>query len=336
MKSKLLLLLIIACAALAPSASFAANPAEEDTTPRNKKIYLEPQKTVLEQGKFSFLGAVTMGYDNNAHLNSDRDEAFFTQQFFRAAYMTTFDKRTQGRATYDLMNLLYPNESDLSLVRNTVNLDVDHAVNKDFIVTPGYTFDSVSYTHGGDESYIEHGVGIKLKQRLPYKWYHTLLYSAAWRDYFDMHTQVSATVESDKFRNDWRNTLEYEIGRYFEKDWVKVTFQFYNNNSNEQYLDFYDYNSYKVGPSWTHLFNDKLSGLLSGYWQYRAFSSRPVVLDPTVKEHDSTYVATAGLYYSLTRACSLGLSYTYRQNNSNEPTESYSGSLTSASVYYRF
>lgn len=337
MKSnRVLLALCVAALAWSPSFSFAADPAEEDVTPRSRKIYLEPQKTLLERGLFKYMVAVTAGYDDNARLNSDRKHDAYTQQFLRAAFSSSIDKKTQANIAYDLMNLMYADESDLSLLRNTLTVGIDRSLNEDLILSPSYTFDSINYTRSGDDDWIEHAVGAKLKHRLPMKMYHMLGYSVGWRDYLENHIQLTATTASDKRRNDWRNIVDYEIGRYFEKDWVKFFWQYIGNESNEKYLDYYDYNSYRFGGSLTHLFNDKLSGYLSGYWQKRFYRQRPLVDDAGRKQQDSTYVGIASLYYSVSKELTLGLNYTYRQNESNEPRERYSGSLVSVSTYYRF
>jgi hypothetical protein len=332
---RILSLLLPALLAFA-SAALAADPAEEDTTPRNKKIYLEPEKTLLERGKIKLLGALTFGYDDNAHLNSNRDHDVYTQQFVSAKFITPLDKKTQGMLTYDLMNLMYADSTDLNLIRNTFTAGLDHACGKDFIVSPVFTLDSVTYYDNNEDDWVEPAAGVRIKQRLPNKMYQAYGYGLAWRSYYDQNIFVTATTQSDKKRYDWRNTFDYEIGRYFEKDWVKLFAQLYNNNSNEKYLNYWDYNSYRFGSSLTHLFNDKLSGFLSGYWQYRKYRTRTLVLDPTKREKDSTYVLTAAGYYDITKSFTVGLNYTYRQNESNEPTEEYSGSLVALSGYYRF
>ena len=113
-------------------------------------------------------------------------------------------------------------------------------------------------------------------------------------------------------------------------------FEYYNNNSNEKFINYYDYDSYKVGASLTHLFSDKLFSYASFARQYRTYRSRSITLDPNFKERDRTYLITAALYYNFTKALSSGLSYSYRQNWSNEPLENYSGSLIALTTYYRF
>ncbi len=337
MKRLTLPLLLMTAASLAvPAVARAADVSEEETTPRTRKIYLEPEKNLLERGKLNVLAAVTFGYDDNAHLNSNRDHDVYTQQFVRTAYTTPIDKRTQANIVYDLMNLMYSDETDLNLIRNTLTAGYDYAINKDWIVSPVYSFDAINYTRSGDDDWIEHSAGVKLKNRLPNKMYHTFAYSLAWRDFLNDNITITPGVDSDKRRNDWRNTVEYEIGRYFEKDWLKGFLQYYYNDSNEKYQNYFDYDSYKLGASLTHLFNDKVSGYLSGYWQKRFFRTRTLVNDTGSKEHDSTYVGIASVYYQFTKSLTAGVSYTYRQNESNEPTEAYSGSLVSTSVYYRF
>jgi long-subunit fatty acid transport protein len=143
-------------------------------------------------------------------------------------------------------------------------------------------------------------------------------------------------VLSEKEREDERHSVGYEIGKYFPDDLLKIKFQYYNNDSNEAYLKYYDFDSYKIGASLTHIFNKQFFCYASFSRQWRDFRSRTISLDADSKEWDRTYLAALGVYYNLSKQMTLGLSYTYRENWSNEPLENYSGSLISVSTSYKF
>ena len=130
--------------------------------------------------------------------------------------------------------------------------------------------------------------------------------------------------------------MEYAIGKYFKRDVVKIKFEYYYNNSNYPYLAYYDYDSYRLTLSCTHLFNKKLFGHFSFSRQIRDYTGRLLTVDLGSKEWDRTYVISSGLYYILNRSLTIGLNYTYRQNWSNEPTSRYSGSVISGGTYWRF
>jgi hypothetical protein len=339
MKKNILIALIGMVALLfMPAICSVAGTTEEDVTPR--KIYLEPQKSLLEKGKLKFLLAMTAGHDSNSHLDSDRNADGFGQTYFKASFLTPISKKTDATIDYEMMNLLYAGEKDLDLSRNSVRFGLDHRLSEELTFSAGYAFDSIAYWHAkksdNREDYLQNALDFKLHQKLPNKMYHSASYEIWYRNYLDLYTRTDAPVYTDKERIDVRNVLGYEVGKYFKKDLVKLNLEYFNNNSNETYLKYYDYDSYKVGSSLTHLFNKTISGYLSYYWQYRDYRSRPLVADAATTEKERTSLATAALFYTLNKSVSFGLNYTYRQNSSNEPQDKYSGALISFSTYFKF
>ncbi|HOW35066.1 MAG TPA: hypothetical protein PL155_01440 [Candidatus Omnitrophota bacterium] len=337
MKNKKLIVLAgILALVLMPAISYATDLSEEEVTPRIRKIYLGPQKSLLEKGKFKYLLAVTEGFDNNAYLDSQREADAFTQTLFRASFLAPLTKKTEGLFEYEMMSLFYAGESDLNLIKNGLRFGADYKLNKKVNLIATYSFDSMEFLKSGSDDYLDNTLELKMRHKLPYKMFHSLAYDILYRNYMKRYTRTALATDTDKERTDVRNVVEYEIGKYFKKDLLKVSFQYFNNNSNETYLKYYDYDSYKVGTSLTHIFDDKLAGVFSFWEQYRDYRSRTLMNDAGNKEKERTFLFSTGLLYNLNKAVSFGLNYTYRQNYSNEPVDKYSGSLISASTYYKF
>lgn len=318
------------------SAALAADVSEQEVTPRVKKIMLEPEKTLIEKGVLRYLTALTVGYDNNTHLDSRRDGDAYTQQFFRAQFSTPLSAKTQGQVDYEFMNLLYAGESSLGLMRNGLRLGLEHALDEKVTLSGGYTFDAIEYTRTGTDDYLDNALYAKYHKKLNAKLYHSLAYELLDRAYEKRYIRTPAAVDSDKERNDLRNTFDYEIGAYLPNDLIRLNLQWFRNNSNERYLDYYDYDSYKYGVSLTHLFDKKLSGYLSLSRQRRSYDHRTLVNNSGCRQHEDTYLLMSALYYSYSKSLTFGLSWTYRENHSNEPVDRYSGSLVALSTYYRF
>jgi len=340
-KAKFTALLLLAAFFLLPVFSFAAEIGEEEIVDENvPKIYIEEEDeyTFFQRGKVKNMLAVSVGYDNNAHLDSERTGDAFGQVFFKTNFISpiTRDKRVQGILGYEFMNLMYAGESGLDVIRNSLTAGVENKINKEWELRGGYRMDAYSYINSGSDKFFENSLYWNVRQNLPKKMYHQLGYEVAFKNYPSRHTRLTATIDTDKKRNDWRNGMNYEVGKYFEKDLIRLSYDYFNNNSNEHFLNYYDYDSYKITASVTHLFNDKVFGLVSFSRQYRGYRSRTITLDTGVKEHDRTYLFATALYYNFNKQLTFGLSYTYRENVSNEPIENYSGSLIAISSYYRF
>jgi hypothetical protein len=326
-----LLMLIIT-----PASSFAANDPVDDFTPRTKKIYLEPERSVLEKGKFKFILAGTAGYDNNVNLNSNRDGDSFIQSFFKGSFITPLSEQTNAKIDLEMMNLLYAGEPELDMTRNGIRLGLDHKLSKELAFSTAYKLDSIEYYNSGKDDFLDNSIELKLTQQLPHKMFHSVGYDLLCRSYDKRYTRDALTGETDKTRNDLRNSVSYEIGKYFKKDLVRLNVGYFNNDSNDPYLDYYDYDSYRFGATAIHLFNNKLSGMLSYSKQYRDYANRTLIVDTDTTEFEKTYMVTTGVLYSLNKSLSFGVNYIYRQNNSNEPIDNYSGSIVSVTTYYKF
>jgi hypothetical protein len=337
-------LLVILGLAFIPAAGLAQDKPDEEVTPRTKQMYLEPHKkifiepkqTLIDKGMVGWLAAVSVGYDNNTWLDSRREGDMYTQQFLRGTFVSSLSEKTGVTASYEVMNLMYAGESKLDVIRNGVSGEIDHALTENLNLSGGYAFDAIEYIQTGVDDYTEHELGGKLKHMLGNKMFQTLGYGLSYRDYSRRYNRTTSALVTTKNRKDVRNTVDYEIGKYFAKDMVKLTFQYFNNNSNDKYLNYYDYDSYRLGAAFTHIFNDKLSGYASASRQYRDFRSRTLINDAGAHERDKTYLINTALYYAYNKSTTFGLSYTYRQNRSNEPSERYSGSLIALTTYYRF
>ncbi|HBG62287.1 MAG: hypothetical protein A2Y03_06940 [Omnitrophica WOR_2 bacterium GWF2_38_59] len=333
---KISVFVLAICLMIPSTICLAADVTEQDVTPSSKRIFLDPQKSFLEKGTFKYLLGFTGGFDNNAHLDSQRDADSFLQSFFKASFITPLSEKTTGTFNYEMMSLLYSGESDLSLARNGINAEAKHEIDDNISVSSEMSFDSIEFLRSGNDDYLDSGLGLKAKQKLPLNFYHSLSYKMLFRDYNERAIRVTALVDSDKKRNDWRNTIEYEVGKFFEKDFFKAGFEYFYNNSNERYLDYYDYDSYKFKTSYTHLFNEKVFSYLSFAQQNRQYDARTLINDTGSTEWERTLLSSAAVFYNLNKAVSLGLNYTYRQNYSNEPSDRYSGSLISLSTYWKF
>lgn len=314
-----------------------AGGVDEEVPPRYSESSLMGRiKSFFREGEVKSHLSVTQGYDDNVWLNSRRLGDGYTQIYFRPTFTSRINEKVDGRLEYELMSLIYMDESNANLISNSLGCGIDYKINKDLKFSTMYRFADTDYVNTGDDDFLDHTIELKLTQKLPNKIFHSLGYEFMLKDYTQRKLRTSTAVDSEKERADKRNTVEYEIGKYFPKDLFRMKFQYYNNGSNDAYLKYYDYDSYKIGTSLTHLFNDKFFCYTSFSRQWRDFRSRTISVDANFKEWDKTYLMTLGLYYNFKKDLTLGLNYTYRQNWSNEPVENYSGSLISLSTSYRF
>ncbi|MFA5116364.1 MAG: hypothetical protein WC486_03690 [Candidatus Omnitrophota bacterium] len=336
-------IVLIACLGLVLAvdcsfAQLAQKAAEEEIPPR--KDYTGTLGFIpafFDRGKVSSMLSISQGIDNNVYLDSRRKVSGFTQQLFKTSITSPITDNLDGILGYEVMNLTYENgPADVNMVANTLKAGTEYRFCKNIKLLTEGKFTANNYYTTGDDNSLDYSIENKIRQNLPQKMYHSFSYDFMFKDYTTDHVSNGIGVIMDRKRNDMRNTFEYEVGKYFAKDLVKVKIQYYTNDSNERFLDYYDYTSTKPSISLLHLFNDKTFSLLSYSMQYRNYDTRTILTDATVDEKDVTRVLTAALYRNITKDLTVGLSYTYRHNSSNEPSSKYSGSMFALNASYTF
>ena len=317
--------------------SFAQGVNEEVPPRYGESSFIGAIKSFFSQGEIKNFLSVTLGYDSNIYLDDKKREGDpFTQIVYQTTLTSSLTDKTDGILEYELMSLLYPDAGPLDMVSNYLRIGANFKLNEETTLYAGYHFGIVDYVNTGDDDFLDHRLKIKVKQKLPKKFFHSLSYTFRFKDYNDQKVTFVSLLPTTKTREDVRNSVEYAIGKYFKRDVVKMKFEYYYNNSNYPYLAYYDYDSYRLTLSCTHLFNKKLFGHFSFSRQIRDYTGRLLTVDLGSKEWDRTYVISSGLYYILNKSLTIGFNYTYRQNWSNEPTSRYSGSVISVGTYWRF
>ena len=81
---------------------------------------------------------------------------------------------------------------------------------------------------------------------------------------------------------------------------------------------------------------NRLSIFMKFAYESRDYASRPLLDDASQFQKDDIYTAITGLFWRFNGFVSLGVVYSYRQKNSNEPSQTYSESISTVGLYYTF
>ena len=149
--------------------------------------------------------------------------------------------------------------------------------------------------------------------------------------------QASGVLSADDERSDLRLVVDSEAAfRILKNVLLKAGFIYYSDDSNDQFHDYYDYGHAKYYTSLYWQWSSKISAYVKFAYENRDYNSRPLLDQPSVFENDDIYTGIAALYYQLQANLALGVNYSYRQKNSNEPSQEYSGSVTTLGLYCSF
>lgn len=320
----------------------AADINEEQTTEKylgkpQEKVYKKAE--VVKQGqryKTKLLVAAIQGYDNNVFLDSRRKHDTFSEGILDAGVIYPLNGRWDVIGGISAHDITYWEATDANLIDTDLKFGFEGKLLSGMTITAYNDIEMVEYQANDDGEYVGDKAGIILKQKLPNNFFNSFGYEFFYKNYSDRKARNGWGGLSGKDRVDYRNTVDYELGRYFKKSMFKVFSEYYFNNSNDIYLDYYDYDSIRLGSSMIYLIADKMTTYFSYYRQFKDYSDRTIPGDTTTGEKDRTWVAAASVFYNISKSTTLGLNYSYRQNLSNNPIQKYSGSITSVGLYCRF
>ncbi|MDD4879051.1 MAG: hypothetical protein PHR22_01170 [Candidatus Omnitrophica bacterium] len=320
----------------------AADINEEQTTEKylgksEEKAYKKVE-TVKEGQRYTtkLLAAAIQGYDNNVFLDPRRVQDTFSEAIVDAGVSYPLSGRWDVNGGISAHNITYWKATDANLTEADLNFGFNGKLPGNLTLTAFNDVELVEYQANADGNYLGDKVGLALKQKLPNNFFHSLRYEYFYKHYSDRRALDADGVKSAHKREDGRNTVYYDLGVYLKRSMFKVFGEYYYNNSNDNFLDYYDYESLRLGSSMIYLLTDKMSTSFSYYRQFRNYPGRTLLEDPTRGEKDRTWVTSASVFYDIYKNATLGLSYSYRQNLSNNPTQKYSGSITSLGLYCRF
>lgn len=319
-----------------------AEITEEETTQKDlgkgQPVAYKKDEQTKQTKKYQlkyFISAI-QGYDNNVFLDSRRKADTFSEAILDAKLIYPITGRWDLLGEINVNDITYWEATDASLVDSDFKFGFEGKFFGTTTLTVLNDVEVVEYPSNSDGSYIGDKVGITLKRRLPHNFFHTLGYEIAYRNFSDRKARNGWGGKSDDDREDTRNTFSSEFGVYLKKAMIKLSSDYLINDSNDTFMDYYRYDAYKLGTSLTYLVTDKMTAFFSYARQRKQFIARTIPDNSLKRENDRAYVAVAGLFYEIYKKTSLGATYSYRQNKSNDSAQKYSGSITTLGLYCRF
>jgi len=283
--------------------------------------------------------SIVGGYDTNVNLNRyDEDGSFFMQETLGlyADYIVSDGLKVRGG--YDFTSIKYTHFSDPNLLDNMFNIGADLDLTDTLVYSLDYTVDFVDFPHDKISQYTMNMFETAIRHNITDWLYHKLTYELFYKHYSNWKPRNDwGIIVDQRDRNDIRNTLTHQIGAFIgDKTFIKSENKVYWNDSNELFLDFYDYVSYKTKASLTRLITNKLYGTASFAYQYRSYDQRSVSDRGYKDQRDHLFVYSATLFYDIFPSISIGTSMDFRDNNSNENQQKYEDFVVSSGVYCVF
>jgi hypothetical protein len=296
-----------------------------------------PYPAHAAQKPLTLRASTLLGHDDNATLNAERKGDFFAQQSLSAKYRHALFKSVSAFLAYDLNNSSYFEVTDANVLLQSATAGVQWLPRPRTLLEAEYQFSSFYFPRNDSITSLEHEARVGFRQRLAKDVVWKAGIGTLDKEFDERKLRQADGVLGDGEREDGRLVVDNEIGfKLFEKTYWKLGAVALWNDSNDQFHDYYDYDAIRgyVNASWQPA--PKVSSFVKLSYERREYDSRPLVDDAATFQEDDVYTATAALFYKLGKGVSLGAIHTYREKNSNEPSQGYSGSISSLGLYYSF
>jgi len=284
------------------------------------------------------IGSTSIGYDNNTGFNADRKGDTFHEETLYLGYTTPVVDRLKLKLSGSVLNVGYFNQTDYDFLIPIARVGFDFELTDKTTLETDYRFKYFYFPDYESVSSKVHEGRVGLHHAFDKNLYVEGGFTAASKNYDERSTRLSSgRFSEDEELEEMKNVVDAEIGyRFNRRTFVTLTAYGSLNDGNNQYNDYYDYEMFKVVPVVRLKLTQKCSAQFRFSYERREYDSRTLVDDGGTCEKDDIYTASAGLFYKYTKNLSIGLTYDYRQKNSNEPSQTYSGSTTSLGFYFVF
>jgi hypothetical protein len=280
---------------------------------------------------------IQQGYDNNVNLNPSRDKDAFQQGLFSLELGYDETGNTLLKAGVDVFETIYYKYNDNNLLDVAPYLGFDWEFARDFVWKNQIAFDYFSYPNKSSNTFIGLELKTALRHYLSDILYHELEYNYIQRWYTKRKIVLVNAGTGTEEREDTRNKIKYTWGVFlFDSAFLKLSNEFYYNDSNDEFQEYYDYWAYKVKPSVMYFFTDKLYAYGSCSWKYRDYKDRRNTEDAEETVTENTWIFSSSLYYDVTENLTFELTCSYSENYPSDPFYKYSGTIVTGGFFYSF
>jgi len=316
-------------------------PKYKMTTSPSESLFMKKARTMSKDTLITDLMAgIIQGVDSNPNLDSTHKADNYTQELvdmhFRYPICDSPIGKTNSSFGFNVTNVTYYEITDVSILDGIFDANIEQEIYDNIKVGTGYSFEYLWYPNNRDGTYFGNEFNGYIRHKILDRVYQKGTYRLLLKNYIDRKIVLGDATTGSPLRRDVKNTFEHELGVYItDITKLRIINQFAVNESNDQYFDFFDYFTYRIGSSVIQIFTKKLYGIASFYYQRKNYYERRCT-DKDKEQRDNLYTVSGSLMYDITKSISVFVNYSHSENHTNEPTERYSDSLYTAGLYYSF
>jgi hypothetical protein len=282
-------------------------------------------------------GAALVGHDNNVNLDPGREGDQFAQETVSLGYRRLLGKTRNLRLEYDASNLNYSNVTDQNVLSQSAGAGLDFLLDRHTILQTDYSYSYSHYFNNDSVTHDYHRSRVGVRRRFGADFYAKAGAGFQSQEFDDRFLRQPDGNLSDEERRDGRFVADAELGvKLWDKTLWRFGYERIYNDSNDKFHDYYDYDASRYSIGGAVRFIPKVSSFVRFTYEDRGYSSRPLLDDDAVHQSDDIYTVSLACFYGLRKDVSLGALVTFREKASNEPTQSYAGSVSTLGIYCSF
>ena len=310
----------------------------------NALIQTKPEavKKTYQTLQMTGSGSTRYGYDSNVDLDSSEESDFFYQEKIGGKLEYAPERASlwgmpilggvEGR--YDYWGYFDRDDMNRQTIYGAPYLQLN--INQDLELQAAYEFRARLYDTRDDLSYFSNGAKTSLTHRIIPGLTQKGTFSYERLDYTDRAALLPDGNFSASDRQDNRYEVSYGIRDRIGPWTIDLGGSWLWNDSNDQYFDYNDFNEAGIDGSVSYRATERLVLTGFGGWHKREYDSRLISPEFTTVQSDDWYYAGARAFYAINAWSGLDVTFTYYQNDSNDPNHEYDSMITSAGYHIYF
>ena len=284
----------------------------------------------------SVSGGVSGGVETNVNLDGSRKGDYFTEESFGLTLRPKLQEWLHGEFSYNLLNTQFMKLTDSNLWMNTASATLQFQPHSAVRIDVGYEYGILNFPEDTASSFTDHRVRAFLLLAHTSWLTHKIGWTYQEREY---DTRLARDTDQNQIagvvREDKRHIPSYEMQFKFPKTFMRLGGEFYQNFSNDQFQEFYDWEDIRFRGALTRVFTPKWLGTISVSHERKNYAVRSVPAI-NVAERDNLLTLAGSLIYQLTEHASVTYSLTYRFQDSNDPRLDFTDWIQQAGISVNF
>jgi len=279
---------------------------------------------------------VNEGFDRNVKLDSSHKRDFYTAQSVGVGYTDHIKNTFIYRLGYNLHHKGYYKFADRRLLDQTFSAETAlKLIPHHLYLETDYRYRILRRQHTPLSDFNGNEIKIGLKNYIiKDTFYHKPSYLFFHNDYRKFKARNAQGEHGLKVRRDNINAFDEELGLHLPHHFlIRVHNQIGHSDSNDQFLDFYDYSYYQVTPiiSWEP--TDKWLVLTGFFFQHNNYNERAVY---GTAEKENLYSAFGSVFYHFNPHVTWSFDCFYIKSDTNVPELEFEDASFSTGLHFHF